>query len=135
MNNMKPNHVKLLALALTFPACTVMAAKADPEITTKTFLVKSGGKLVMIVDRGSVHVTTSDSDKVDVKITRELKGASAAEVKRVLEQHKIEFSSSDNEVKIEASSPKNFSGFNNPFSRLQVEYTVAIPAKFDIDLK
>jgi hypothetical protein len=122
------------ALAVIFAAMT-LSVYADQDLITKTFPIKAGGKLVMDVDRGSIHITTSDSDKVEVKITRELKNASASESKRVLEQHKIEFTTGDKEVRIEATSPKKFSGFNNPFSRLQVEYTLAIPARFDIDVK
>src|SRR5262245_15793802 len=112
---MKPNPMKVMALALLTAS---MAANADQDVLTKSFSVKPGGKLVMNVDRGSIHVTTSDSDKVDVKITRELKRASGAEAKRVFEQHKIEFVNANNEVKIEATSPKQF-GFNNPFNQLQ----------------
>ena len=44
---------------------------------TKTFPIKPGGKLVMNVDRGSIHITTSVSDRVEVKVTRELKNSSA----------------------------------------------------------
>ena len=130
---MRTNHVRLLVLAL-FAAGAVIA-NADDDVITRSFPVKPGGKLTLDVDRGSVHITTSDSDKVDVKITRELKRASAAEAKKVFEQHKIELSSTDNEVKIEAQNPQKHFGFNSPFNRLQVNYTIAIPARFDIDVK
>ena len=129
---MKNNHLKLLTLALV--AAGAVAAHADQDIITKSFLVKAGGKLLLKVDRGSVHITTTDSDKVDVKITRELKNASSAEAKKVFEQHKIELSSTDNEVKIEAANPGKHLGFNKLLNRLQVDYTVAIPARFDIDV-
>ena len=130
---MKKNHAKLLALALV--AAWAPGAKADEDIITRTFPARAGGKLTLDVDRGSIHLTTSDSDKVDVKITRELKNASTAEAKEVFERHKIELTSTDNEVKIEAKAPQKFSSFKNPFSRLQVDYSIAIPAKFDINLK
>ena len=129
---MKKTLVKLLALAL-FAVCAP-GAKADEDVITRTFPANAGGKLTMNVDRGSIHVTTSDSYKVEVRITRELKTASTAEAKRVFEQHKIELTSTDNEVKIEAKNPQKFSTFRNPFNRLQVDYTIAIPAKFDINL-
>src|SRR5438093_5505170 len=130
---MKTNHVRLVTLAL-FAASSVIA-KADEDVITRSFPVKPGGKLTLDVDRGSVHITTSDSDKVDVKITRELKRASAAEAKKVFEQHKIELSSTDNEVKIEAQNPQKHFGFSSPFNRLHVDYTIAIPAKFNIDIE
>ncbi len=127
-NIMKPNYLKFLAIGLL--AASAVIAKADQDVITKTFPVKAGGRLTMNVDRGSIHITTSDSDKVDVKIARELKGASASEAKKVFEQHKIELSSTDNDVKITAENPHT-----RQFNRLQVDYTIAIPARFDIDVK
>jgi len=131
---MKSNYSKLLFAAL-FVAGVSITANADQDLITRSFPVKAGGKLTMNVDRGSIHITTSDSGKVDIKITRELRRASSAEAKRVFEQHKIALTSDDNEVKIEAQNPQKGFGLNNPFNHLQVDYTIAIPAKFDIDLK
>src|SRR5438445_4471240 len=130
---MKTNHVSLVAFALLTVGTVI--ANADEDVITRSFPAKPGGKLTLNVDRGSIHITTSDSDKVDVKITRELKRASAAEAKKVFERHKIELSATNNEVKIEAQNPQKHFGFNSPFNRLQVDYTIAIPAKFDIDVK
>src|SRR5438105_1464347 len=114
---MKKTYVKLLVLTL-FPVCA-SSARAEEDVIFRTFRAKAGGKLTLDVDRGSIHITTSDSDRVEVKITRELKNASASEAKKVFEQHKIELTSTDNEVKIEAKNPQKFSSFKNPFSRLQ----------------
>src|ERR1041385_199697 len=126
--------MKRIALALGLFVASFNANAAE-DVITKTFSVTPGGKLLMDVDRGSVHITTSDSGKVDVRITRELKDVSTAEAKKVFEQHKIELTAAENEVNIEAKNPqKNFS-FKNPFSRLQVDYTIAIPARFNIDIK
>jgi len=55
---MKTNYVRLVAFAL-FAVGTVIA-NADEDIITKSFPVKAGGKLTLNVDRGSVHITTSD---------------------------------------------------------------------------
>src|SRR5438067_5839980 len=117
---MKTNYVRWMAFGL-FAVGTVIA-NADEDVITRSFPVKAGGKLIMNVDRGSIHITTSDSDKVDVKITRELKRASAAEAKSVFEQHKIELTSKENEVKIEAPNTQKGLGWNKPFNRLQVDY-------------
>jgi DUF4097 and DUF4098 domain-containing protein YvlB len=130
---MKSYHAKLLALGLF--AAGAASAQADQDVTTRAFSVKAGGKLVMNVDRGSIHITTSDSDKVDITITRELKHVSTSEAKKVFEQHRIELSSTDNEVKIEALNPQKTRAFKNAFNRLHVDYTVAIPARFDVDVR
>ncbi len=130
---MKTNPVKFLTLALF--AVAAMTARAEVDVITKTFPIKAGGKLTVDVDRGSIHITTSDSDKVDVKITRELKLVSAAEAKDVFAKHKISLTSTNNEVIIDAPNPQKGFSFNNPFSRLRVDYVIAIPAKFDINVK
>lgn len=132
---MNKNYYRSLTLALV--AAGALTAKADEDLLTKSFPVTAGGKLVMNVDRGSIRITTSDSDKVNVKISRELKNVSAAEAKKIFEQHKIEMISKDNEVRIEAKRPEKITipGLDNPFNRLQVEYTIAIPSRFDIDLR
>jgi DUF4097 and DUF4098 domain-containing protein YvlB len=129
---MKPNNAKLLAVGLL--ALSAVTAKPQQDVITKAFPVKAGGKLVMNVDRGSIHITTSDSDQVAVRVTRELKNSSEADAKKVLEQHKIEMSSTDNEVRIE--TPQKLHPFNNKLiNRLQVDYAVAIPARFNIDVE
>jgi DUF4097 and DUF4098 domain-containing protein YvlB len=129
---MKPLF-KLLAL-LSLSALT-LTAHSETNIITKTFPTKPGAKLVMDVDRGSIHIATTGSDRVDVKITRELKNVSAAEAKRVFGEHQIEFTSSETELKITASGPKPWPLSGNPLNRMQVNYEITIPAKFDIDLK
>jgi hypothetical protein len=130
---MKQTH-KLLLIAALFTA-GAMSVQAEEDVITKTFAMKPGGKLVMNVDRGSIHITTSDSEKIEVTIKREVKDASAAEAKRVLEQHKIEFTPTDQELKIEATSPQVSSGLKKLINRMQVDYTIGIPARFDIALK
>ncbi|PWU20819.1 MAG: hypothetical protein C5B50_03060 [Verrucomicrobia bacterium] len=130
---MKLNYGTLLSVGLL--ALGALAAQAAQDVITKTFTVKPDGKLLVNVDRGSLHITTSDSDKVEVKVTRELKNASDAEAKKVFDEYKIEMSSSDNAVNIEAQNAQKLAGFSKTFNRLQVDYTVAIPARFDIDVK
>src|SRR5207245_11604659 len=107
-----------------FFALGTVIANADENVSTRSFPAKPGGKLTLNVDRGSVHITTSDTDKVDVKITRELKRASTAEAKKVFEQHKIELSSTDNEVKIEAQNAQKHFGFSSHFNRLHADYSI-----------
>src|ERR1043166_4370801 len=112
-------NITLLGMALF--AATACMARAEQDVITKSFPVQSGGKLVMKVDRGGIQITTSDSDKVDIRVVRELKRISAAEAKDVFEKHKIDISSAGNEVKIQAENPqKGQFGRNNPFNHLQV---------------
>jgi DUF4097 and DUF4098 domain-containing protein YvlB len=122
-------------LALAIFAAGAARARADEDIITKSFSVERGGRLVMNVDRGSIHITTSDSDKVEMKIEREVRRASSAEAKQILEQHKINMTQSGNDVTVEARNPQGPGWSGDRFKRLQVAYTLGIPARFDVDLR
>lgn len=137
---MKPAMKKRLYLPLFSLALFAAGAStiyAEQDVITRSLPVKPGGTLVMKVDRGTVHVASSDSDKVDVKVVRELKRASAGKAKEIFEQHKIEITGSDNQVTIEAENPqrKLTTGFSNPFNNLQVDYTISVPSRFNLDIR
>jgi hypothetical protein len=129
---MNVRGLKLL-VALSFVALTTVAAEKD--IIEKTFNVQPGQNLFIHADRGSIKVLTSDSDKVDIKIVRELKRASDAEAREAYEKHQIDIAQDGDTVRIE--TPDNsgiFKGFRDPFKNLHVEYTVSIPSRFNVDL-
>jgi DUF4097 and DUF4098 domain-containing protein YvlB len=128
-------QTRVLTYAVGFLAASVLAVCAEEDITTKSFTVKPGGKLLMKVDRGSIHVTTSSNDKVDVRVVRQLKKVSAAQAREVFQQHKIDITGTDNEVNITAGNPRKGVRFKDPFNHLQVDYTIAVPRRFDVDLK
>jgi DUF4097 and DUF4098 domain-containing protein YvlB len=120
----------LLGAALVFTA-----EGADRETLTKSFDVKRGGKLVMNVDRGSIRVTSSATDKVEVKVAREVRGASGAAAQKVYDQHKIEMKQEGDTVSVTVDRPSGKSFlFSNPFNKLRVEYTIGVPAEFNLDL-
>jgi DUF4097 and DUF4098 domain-containing protein YvlB len=127
--------IKTSLIILTSALFAACAARAEEEVITKSFSVKPGGALVMDVDRGSIHVTTSDSDKVDIKVVREVRRTSSSKAKGIIEQHKIDISQDGNEVVIQAKNPQTFGGFKNIFNNLQVDYTIALPSRFNVDLK
>jgi hypothetical protein len=130
---MKKPFVFVCALAL-LSAAHITAAEQD--IITKSFTAKPGGHLLLKVDRGSIHITTSNSDKVDVKIIRELKRASASKAQEIYALHKIDLSQSGDTVKIEADNPQKSRLFgNNPFNHLHVEYNISVPSQFNLDVR
>jgi DUF4097 and DUF4098 domain-containing protein YvlB len=112
-------------------ACTVLA---EQDIINKSFDAKPGGTLFMDVDRGSIKILTSNTDKVEVEVVREIKRASAEKAREVFARHKIDFSQDDGTVRIEAEN-KTLNPIKNLFNNLQVEYTITIPSKFDLDLR
>jgi len=131
---MTTTSLSFLSVALL--ALGIGSVRAEQDIITKSFDVKPGAKLVMKVDRGSIHINTSNSEKVDVKIVREVKRVSESKARAIIEQHRIDLSESDGKVLISAENPQQKKSFGkNPFNNLQVDYTISVPSKFDLDLR
>jgi len=131
---MKTTSISLLCAGVL--ALAIGNARAEQDIITKTFEVKPGGTLTMKVDRGSIHINTSASDKVDVRVVRDVKRVSDSKAKEIIEQHKIDMSENAGTVLISAENPqKNKFLGKNPFNNLQVDYTISVPSKFNLDLR
>jgi DUF4097 and DUF4098 domain-containing protein YvlB len=127
------SYFACLPAALLLAACSLAAEK---DITTKSFPVQAGGKLVMNVDRGSIKVNASGSDKVDVKIVRELRRGSDSTARDVYARHKIDMEQNGDTVNISVERPaKGLGLFSNPFNHLHVEYTISVPAEFNLDVR
>lgn len=136
---MNQKIILCLFSALLLPALPALGAEKD--IINKSFNAKPGDTLYMKVDRGSIKVLTSNSDKVDIKVVRELRRASDSKAREIYDLHKIDFSQDGNTVRIEADNKQKGgtgwfkNAFNNPFNNLHVEYTISIPSRFDVDLR
>ncbi|HLX70326.1 MAG TPA: protein kinase [Verrucomicrobiae bacterium] len=106
---------------------------------TTSFAVAPGGKLTMDVDRGSVHISGSDRDTVEVRVTRRVTHASASKAAALIKEHRIELRQTGNDVSITAHSPPSLGikSFFEIFSRpnLDVRYEIAVPRKYAIDSK
>jgi DUF4097 and DUF4098 domain-containing protein YvlB len=120
-----------LFTAMLLPAFAVLA---EQDVINKTFDVKPGGRLHMDLDRGGVKILTSKSDKVEIEVVRELKRGSVEQAREAFEKHQIEFSQDGNNVEIQ-SNTKGFNPLKNLFNNFRVEYTVSIPARFDVDVR
>ena len=120
---------KLCLSALLLPALTALA---EQDVINKSFTANAGGTLSMNVDRGSIKIVTAKGDKVEIEVVRELKRASAEKAREAFDQHKIDFAQDGDTIRIEAD---NNGGFKSLFNNMQVEYTVTVPAKFNVELR
>ncbi len=122
----------------TFCLSTLLLASltvlAEQDIINKSFNVTPGGTLLVDVDRGTLKILTSNTDKVEIEVLRELKRASADEAREAFDKHQINFTQDGETVRIEAENP-GLNLFKNLFNNYRVEYTVTIPARFNLDLK
>lgn len=123
--------------ALLLPVLPAIAA--EPDIINKSFTAKPGDNLAMKVDRGSIKIVTGNSDKVEIKVVRELRRGTDDKAREIYDLHKIDFTQSGNTIRIEADNNKQkggwFKSFNSPFNYLHVQYTVTIPSQFNLDLR
>ena len=119
-----------LAAALLFAISTL----AEQDVINKSFDAKPGGVLSMRVDRGTIKILTGNSDKMEIEVTRDVRRTSAEKTRDIINHHQIEFSQDGDTVRIEADN-KGFNPLKNLFNDLQVEYTITLPSRFNLDLR
>jgi DUF4097 and DUF4098 domain-containing protein YvlB len=120
-------------LCLSTLLLSALMTFAEQDVIHKQFDVKPGGTLFMDVDRGSVKILTSKSDKMEIEVLRELKRASAEQAREAFEKHQINFTQEGDTIRIE-SEKRGLNPFKNIFNNYRVEYTITVPTKFNLDL-
>jgi len=145
---MKPNSFSPLAtrlptrlgltvatFALCFAGLAVQAATTESNLS-KTFEVKPGGLLFMDVDRGSISIDTSDRGDVMVEVKRKISGVSAAKAQEAFAAHEVTFDRDGDRVQVNARFSPGFRvSRNRAAEKLQVEYHVLAPKRFNLDLR
>src|SRR5437667_1505283 len=117
-------------------AQTSFATAEYEQNIEKSFSATAGGKLTIEADRGSIDVTTDGSDKVEVRVLRQIKGGTKAEADKLFANHEVILEQNGNTISVTAKNKKeqNWS-WSKGRSGLQVRYQVSIPRKFDVKLK
>lgn len=132
---LKITQAGLLAGAL-FAAATAFALGEYDNNLNKSFPVNPGGKLVVDADRGSIDITTADTDKVDVQVFRKVRSVSRSRADEILSAHEVNFQQQGDQVTVSAKFRGASGGlFKRGGSGLQVRYQINIPKKFNVDLK
>lgn len=102
----------------------------------KSFQVGPGGQLVVQADRGSIDIKTSEGSGVEIEVIRKIRDLSKAQAEEVLQDHELSFNQEGNKVTVRARFKNASKGFwNNRQSKLQVQYQISIPRKFNVDAK
>jgi DUF4097 and DUF4098 domain-containing protein YvlB len=134
--NLHLAHTSAVALALAAGLVATGPAHADTENNLqKTFSVGTGGKLVVEADRGSIDVTPSGNDKVEIRVLRKVTRATAAQAEEVFGDHEVTFEQDDNQVTVKAKSKRDALGWRPWRPNLQVRYEIIVPRQFNLDLK
>ena len=123
----------LLAGGLLF-ALTSLAGSGVEQNLEKKFPVGPGGKLVIEADRGAIDVATGASDKVQVRVLREAKGATKTQADALFANHEVTFNQEGKTVTVTAREKKKRTTFWGRQPWLEVRYEVSIPKAFDVKL-
>ncbi len=122
-----PQEPAVAPAADAMPDVPPATQPAEPGTQMQTFAVPNGGKLVVDVDRGNIHVATWNQSKVRIVVTQT--GPGLAEL---LKHHHITMTQEGREVRVRAADdgmlPSSDSG-------IEIEYRIAVPAKFDAELR
>lgn len=117
----------------------VGSALAGPEhesTLTKAFLVTAGGRLVLQANQGSCQINPIETDKVEIRVLRKVKGGTKAEADELFTNHQVTFQQESSTVSVTAINKKNLSlNWRPNRPSLEVRYEISLPAKFDVDLK
>lgn len=122
-----------LTLILSWLVLVPLVA-AEPTLGTlrETFPAKSGGRLVLHADRGSVELTGSDVDEVVVEVIRRVTRGSASQAEDLLADHQVRFSQDGETVRVDAASTKRLR-WNLLGPNLEVEFRVSLPRVFSVE--
>jgi hypothetical protein len=125
-------HGLLLAGGLLLSSAAFECQAVEDQIH-RSFDAGPKGKLVMDVDRGSIHISTTPGRKLSVEVLRSVTWTRQAQAERIFKAHQVEMNQHGDTVTIRARS-KDVFWFNRP-NRLQVRYAITAPEEFDFELK
>src|ERR1051326_901999 len=128
-----PLAAALLAGA-SFFAQARLAASGYEQSLEKSFAVSPGGKLIIQADRGAIGVATDASNRVRVKVFREVKGGSKAHADGLFANHEVTFAQDGNTLSVTARNKKDKTISWGREPGLQVRYGVGVPKKFGVDV-
>ncbi|MCA9744062.1 MAG: DUF4097 family beta strand repeat protein [Deferribacteres bacterium] len=108
---------------------------AQDETIKRSFDVGYGGKLTIESDLGSIKVSTSSSEKVDIEI--QVDARDRDDIERLKEDFDISFDQNGDDVMVRMENKRrsrwgNWWG-NGP--RLRVTFYVTVPNKYNLDLR
>ncbi|MDQ3535780.1 MAG: DUF4097 domain-containing protein [Bacteroidota bacterium] len=129
----------LLSSLLVILLCTqhsIALNQKDSPYLTKEFTLEGKGNLEVRTSGGSIGVTGNNSNKVLVEMHVRRNGKSVdpddAEVRKLLEEYKIDISKSGN--KVSAISERKGSNWGNNRNNLSVSFKVTVPESISCSL-
>jgi hypothetical protein len=119
---------------LVFLAVGSAAASIDDAIT-KSYTVEPGGTLNIETERGSIEVRAEVGNIVNIEVIREVKTSDKEKAQKILDNFRIDFHQSGNEVFVKAEKTYRESFWDKIWNRLNVKFIVTVPERFNVKFK
>jgi len=105
------------------------------EDIKKSFNVGPGGRLTVESDLGSIEVTATEGNKVDVEVRFSPRHGSQRRLEKFLEDFTVDFDQRGNDVFVTAEYDRDLGDFWDSFGKyVQVEFMITVPKKYNVDL-
>jgi len=115
-----------------------LAASQEPGTIERAFDVGAGGTLEVNASFGSIDVTTSSNDRVEVRVVREVRDRQQDDAQQVLSEHQVTISQSGDNVAVTAEVSDDARDrwrdeYNN--TPLRVSFEISVPRSYNVDLE
>ncbi|MDX1951105.1 MAG: DUF4097 family beta strand repeat-containing protein [Verrucomicrobiota bacterium] len=128
------NQLPLCATLLLTAVISSFAAPADTTVR-KSFTVAEGGTLSIESNRGSINVTSTDADTVEVEVLRTAKKGSDSEIEKLLGNHKLSIAQSGNDVTVHSDFPQQKFSILGSSPQVHLTFNVKVPKKYNLNLE
>jgi DUF4097 and DUF4098 domain-containing protein YvlB len=119
-------------------ATAVAASALTEENMNENRAAKSGGKLIVEVDFGTIDIAAGDQDKVIVNAHREVTASSKEKEKELIDSAPITVTTEGDSVIVRARRGKNSTVWdrlwNGANTRTDARYTIHVPPAFNLEL-
>jgi len=126
------------ALPAAFSAPVNAAAIQSDATVSRSFDVGAGGTLEVDAAFGSIEITTTSGNRVEVRVVREVRDRYEDDAARILGEHRVEMSQNGNDVVVRAEVDDDARDRWNDDYRttpLRVRFEVAVPRSYNVDLE
>lgn len=118
-------------------ATTPMAAFQQPATVRGSYDVGAGGTLRVEASFGSIEVTASSGNSVDVKVVREVRDRFDDDEARIISEHQVEMSQSGSDIIVTTTvSDAARDRWNEDYNTtpLNVRLEISVPRAYNVDL-
>ena len=120
---------RALTIFAVLALIALSAGAATNDTVRKSFNVGDGGTITLDADIGDIHVTSGGSGSLTIDVVRSARSA------EVLKDHELTFDQSGNDVNVRSKFDRDFRGWFEWRSPLEVHYEIRVPAHYNINLK